>query len=141
MNLRYRVTLSPEERTELQTFVAGGKGAVRRIRRAQILLAADLGASDEAIAAHIAVGTSTVYRTKRRFVEQGLAQALAEQPRAGAERKLSTGEEALLVAVACTKPPPGRARWTLELLAGEMVRLTVHESLSRETIRRRLEEN
>ena len=82
-----------------------------------------------------------MYRTKRRFVLGDLKAALSEEPRPGAERKLSGKEEALLVATACSKPPAGRARWTLELLADEMVRLTEHRSLSRETIRRRLAEN
>ncbi len=141
MNVRYRVTLSSEERTQLQALVGGGKGRVRKIKRAQILLAADAGAADEAIAANVSAGTSTVYRTKRRFVEEGLEQALREEPRPGAARKLSVAEEALLVATACTKAPVGRARWTLELLADEMIRLTTHESLSSETIRRRLAEN
>jgi transposase len=141
MNIRYRVTLVPEERIQLEELVRGGKGSVRRVKRAQILLAADSGSTDEAIAVHVVVGTSTVYRTKRRFVEEGLEQALSEEPRPGAERKLSTREEALLVATACTKPPAGRARWTLSLLADEMVRLTHHESISSETIRRRLAEN
>src|SRR6266403_1130075 len=67
--------------------------------------------------------------------------ALNEEPRPGAERKLSGKEEALLVATACSNPPEGRARWTLELLAGAMVTLTEHENLSRETVRRRLAEN
>jgi hypothetical protein len=67
--------------------------------------------------------------------------ALSEEPRPGAERKLTGKEEALLVATACSNPPAGRARWTLELLAGEMVKLTAHESVSRETVRRRLAEN
>jgi transposase len=134
------VTLSNEERERLRALVSGGKGRVRRLKRAQILLAADAGATDEAIAANVAAGTSTVYRTKRRFVEEGLDEALSEEPRPGAERKLSAGEEALLVATACAKPPAGRARWTLELLADEMVRLTCHESISSETIRRRLAE-
>src|SRR6266852_2923319 len=97
--------------------------------------------TDEAIAANVSVGTATVYRTKRRFVEDGLEQALSEEPRPGAERKLSMNEEAMLIATACTKAPAGRARWTLELLAGEMVRLTQHSSLSAETVRRRLAEN
>jgi transposase len=141
VNVRYRVTLSQEEREQLRELVRGGKGRVRRLKRAQILLAAEAGATDEAIATNVAVGTSTVFRTKRRFVEEGLEEALSEEPRPGAERKLSTGEEALLVATACTKPPAGQARWTLELLAGEMVRLTRHESISSETIRRRLAEN
>jgi transposase len=141
MNVRYRVTLSPEERAQLEALINGGKGKVRRIKRAQILLSADAGATAEAIAAHVIVGTSTVHRTKQRFVEEGLEQALSEEPRVGAGRKLSGPEEALLVATACSKPPAGSAHWTMELLAGEMVRLTQHESLSSETVRRRLVEN
>jgi transposase len=140
MNVRYRITLSTDERAELQAMVSGGKGKVRRIKRAQILLAADAGSSDEKISQNVSVGTSTVYRTKRRFVEEGLEQALSEQPRPGAERKLTARDEALLVATACSDPPAGRSRWTLELLAEEMVRLTHHSSLSSETIRRRLAE-
>src|ERR1700674_1316768 len=141
MNVRYRVELSQDERDELSALLSGGKHAARKLKRAQILLAADAGASDEDIAISIAVGGSTVYRTKRRFVEDNLEAALSEEPRRGAERKLSGKEEALLVATACSNPPEGRARWTLELLAGEMVRLTDHNSLSRETVRRRLSEN
>ena len=86
-------------------------------------------------------GGSTVYRTKRRFVEGNLELALVEAPRPGAQRKLSGKEEALLIATACSAPPGGRARWTLELLADVMVALTEHEGLSRETVRRRLAEN
>ena len=140
MNLRYRVTLSVEERIQLERLVSGGKGRVRRLKRAQILLAADAGVCADTIALNVAVGTSTVYRTKQRFVEEGLEEALSEEPRPGAERKLSASEEALLVATACAKPPAGRAHWTMELLADEMIRLTNHESLSSETVRRRLVE-
>ena len=141
MNIRYRVELSEAERCELTGLLSGGKHSVRKLKRAQILLAADCGASDEAIAMGVAAGGSTVYRTKRRFVESGLDAALSEEPRPGADRKLSGREEALLIATACSSPPAGRACWTLELLAGEMVRLTEHDSLSRETVRRRLAEN
>src|SRR5215212_11611058 len=141
MNIRYRVELSETERTEIQTMLGGGKDAVRKLKRAQILLASDAGQSDEAIAASVAVSTSTVGRTKRRFVEGNLERALSEGARPGAARKLSGQEEALLVATACSSPPEGRACWTLELLAGEMVRLTHHDSLSRDTVRRRLAEN
>jgi transposase len=141
MNIRYRVELSEAERTELQAMLSGGKHAARKLKRAQILLAADAGVPDQTIAQSIAVGGSTVSRTKRRFVEGNLGRALSEEPRPGAARKLSGAEEALLVATACAKPPAGRARWTLELLAGEMVRLTKHASLARETVRRRLCEN
>jgi transposase len=141
MNLRYRVELSQAERDELKALLSGGRHAVRKVKRAQILLAADAGASDEEIATSIGVGGSTVYRTKRRFVLGNLELALREEPRPGAERKLSGKEEALLVATACSSPPEGRARWTLELLAGAMVRLTEHDSISRDTVRRRLAEN
>ena len=141
MNIRYRVELSQAERSELTGLLSGGKHAVRRLKRAQILLAADAGTSDEAIATSVGVGGSTVYRTKRRFVLGNLEAALKEEPRPGALRKLSGKEEALLVATACSKPPHGRSRWTLELLAGELVRLTEHDNVSRETVRRRLAEN
>ena len=141
MNVRYRVELSQTERDQLTALLSGGKRAVRKLKRAQILLAADAGASDEAIARSVGVGGSTVYRTKRRFVLGNLEAALSEEPRPGAQRKLTGKEEAILVATACSKPPVGRARWTLELLAGELVKLTEHDSVSRETVRRRLAEN
>jgi transposase len=141
MTIRYRVELSEAERGELRAMLGGGKHAARKLKRAQILLAADAGMPDETIARNLAVGGSTVYRTKRRFVEGTLEEALDEAPRPGAARKLSGPEEALLVATACSSPPEGRARWTLELLAGEMLRLTQHQHLSRETVRRRLAEN
>src|SRR5882762_7729525 len=141
MNVRYHVELSEAERCELTALLGSGKPYARKIKRAQILLAADSGLSDEDIAAAVAVGGSTVYRTKRRFVKGNLEAALNEEPRAGADRKLTSNEEALLIATACSSPPEGRARWTLELLAGAMVKLTDHDSLSRETVRRRLAEN
>jgi transposase len=141
MNVRYRVDLDQSEHDRLTAMLSGGKHPARKLKRAQILLAADAGMGDEAIATAVAAGGSTVYRTKRRFVELGLEAALSEEPRPGAERKLSGKEEALLVATACSNPPPGRCRWTLELLAGEIVKLTGHEELSRETVRRRLAEN
>ena len=141
MNIRYRVELSQTERAGLIALLAGGKHAARKLKRAQILLAADAGVDDETIAKSVGVGGSTVYRTKRRFVEGNLEAALNEEPRPGGERKLTGKQEALLVATACSAPPKGRKRWTLELLAGEMVKLTEHDGLSRETIRRRLAEN
>jgi transposase len=140
MNIRYRVELSQAERDQLTALLSGGKHPARKIKRAQILLAADAGVGDEAIATSVSVGESTVYRTKRRFVEGNLERALAEEARPGAARKLTGREEALLVATACSNPPVGRARWTLDLLAGEMVKLTEHDEVSRETVRRRLAE-
>jgi len=132
MNVRYRVELSQAERCELTTMLSGGKHAARKLKRAQIFLAADAGSSDDEIARTVAVGGSTVYRTKRRFVEGNLERALNEEPRPGAERKLTGKEEALLVATACTTPPEGRCRWTLGLLAGAMVKLTEWEPVARD---------
>jgi transposase len=141
MNIRYRVELNETERAQLTAILSGGKHAARKLKRAQILLAADAGVSDEAIASSVSAGGSTVYRTKRRFVEGNLELALSEEARPGAPRKLSGKETALLVATVCSSPPEGRKRWTLDLLAGAMVELTEHEELSRETVRRRLAED
>ncbi len=141
MNIRYRVDRSEAERTKLTAMLGSGSHPARKLKRAQILLAADAGVADEAIAASVCVGGSTIHRTKRRFVEGNLDLALSEAARPGAARKLSGKEAVLLVATACSSPPAGRKRWTLDLLADAMVRLTDHDGLSRETVRRRLAED
>lgn len=140
MGARYVVELSDAERTQLERLMRGGECGVRKLKRAQILLAAERGESVGGMAGSVGVGTSTVYRTTRRLVEEGLEAALSESSREGVCRKLSVREEALLVAIACSKAPAGRSRWTLELLADELVMRTEHEELSRETVRRRLGE-
>src|ERR1700731_61568 len=101
MNIRYRVELNEAERAQLTAMLSGGKHAARKLKRAQILLAADAGVSDEAISGSVSVGGSTVYRAKRRFVEGNLELALSEEARPGAPCKLSGRETALLVATAC----------------------------------------
>jgi transposase len=141
MNVRYRVELSQSEREELGALVSGGKLPVRRLKRILILLAADAGVADEAIAASVQTSGSTIYRTKKRFVEINLEAALSEEPRPGAARKLSAKQEVQLVALACSDPPQGCARWTLKLLANALVEVIDHPSVSRETIRRRLDDN
>src|SRR3954453_18037583 len=112
MNIRYRVELSEVERGELRAMLSGGKHAARKLKRAQILLAADAGVADETLAISLDVDVSTVCRVKRRFVEGGVERALNEEPRPGAARKLTGKEEALLVATACASPPEGGARRT-----------------------------
>ena len=104
-------------------------------------MTAGAGIGDVAIASTISVGGSTVYRTKRRFMEGNLELALSEEARLAAPRKLSGKEAALLVATACSSPPDGRRRCTLNLLADAMVELTDHDGLSRETVRRRMAED
>lgn len=141
MNVKYRVTLTPEERTTLEALVARGRPRVREVLRAQVLLAADAGSADAQVARIVGLSETTIYRTKRAFVEEGLDAALHDATRPGGRRKLSGTEEALLIATACTTPPEGRAHWTMKLLAEAMVRLTAHDCLSDETVRRRLAEN
>jgi transposase len=97
MTIRYRVDLSEAEQVQLTALLNGGKHPVRKIKRAQILLAADGSVSDEVIATSVSVGESTVYRTKRRFVEGNLDLALSEEARPGASGKLPGKETALLV--------------------------------------------
>lgn len=121
--------------------LSNGKHAARKLKRAQILLAADIGSRGEEIARTVRISASTVYRIKRRFVEGNLDRALSEESLRGAERKLTGKEEALPMATACAKPPAGRRRWTLALLADVMVKLTDHDSLSGKTVRRRLADN
>jgi hypothetical protein len=84
MHIRYRVELDESERLQLEAMVAGGMHAVRRVKRVQILLAADRDVSDAEMAATLRVGTSTVDRTKQRVVEHGVERALSEEPRPGA---------------------------------------------------------
>ena len=141
MNIKYLVELTIEERKQLLDLTTKGCQPARVLKRANILLMADgRQYTDGEISESLSAGTSTVYRIKRDFVEFGLDIALAEDDRPGGARKLDAKEEALLVSIACSKPPEGRSRWTLQLLAGRMVALTDHKHLSVETIRRRLKE-
>jgi transposase len=140
MTIRHRVTLTVDERHQLDTIVGGGSAPVRQVKRAQILLATAAESSTGEIARHIRVGVSTVYRTKQRFLKAGLQRALHDAPRVGAPRKLDSSDESLLIAVACSDPPMGQAAWTVDLLADAMVQLTAHKTLSGDTVGRRLAE-
>jgi transposase len=141
VNIKHIVELSDQERKRCEAMISSGKHSARKLRRVRTLLLADSGKQTAEIVDALSTSTSTVYRTKRRFVEGGLDHALTENRRPGACRKLDGTEEALLVAVACSNPPEGRARWTLQLLADKLVVLTDHEELSASTIGRRLREN
>ena len=134
--------LSADERVHLHQLTTQGRSQVWRMKRAQILLLADQRAhTDKAITTVLSVSTSTVYRTKRDFVEYGLAAALAEGSRPGQPRKTDAYQDALLVSIACSEPPSGRCRWTLALLAERWIALTDMEQVSMETIRQRLKAN
>jgi len=135
---KYLVELAEEERVRLRTLLRGGRAPVRMVSRARVLLKAGQGCTDAEIASALDVGTATVSRVRKRFVELGLEQALRERPRPGQRRKLSGQQEAHVIAVACSTPPEGHARWTLRLLAGKVVELGFTPSISPETVRQML---
>jgi transposase len=135
MAKRYRVTLTDEERDRLHDLTRKGTASVRMVRRAQTLLLAAEDRIDEEIAKALHIGVSTVERTRRRFVEEGLEASLREHSRPGARPKLGPKQQAYVVALACTKPPEGRERWTMQLLADRVVELQVVPDITDEAIR------
>lgn len=134
----YRVRLTPEERQELRSLTRRGVAPVREVRRARVLLLADQGQSDVQIAAAVEFHERTIIRLRRRFVEGGVAAALHDRPRPGAQPKLDASGAAHLVALACSDPPAGATCWTMQLLADRLVELAVVDSISDETVRRTL---
>ena len=142
---KYKVTLTPEERHDLQQLVRKGKAAARKLARARVLLLADegedrKGRSDEEIAETLHVGLRTVSRVRKQFVTEGLEQAVnpRPQPRRPDKVKLDTETQQQLIELACSDPPEGRCGWTLQLLADRLVVLGQVESVSRETVRKAL---
>jgi transposase len=144
MKKKYIVTLTKEERRMLQDMLSRGKAAARKLLHARILLKADAtggspGWNDETIAEGLEVGRATVERVRKEFVEEGLEAALERRkPRRQYRRTLDGDGEAHLVALACQKPPEGRGRWTLQLLADRMVQLQYVDQVSYQTVRRTL---
>jgi transposase len=134
----YIVDLTKEERAYLLDFIRSGKHSARKLNRARILLHADEGKTDGEISEALHTGMSTVQRTRQRFVEGNVEGALNERPRPGGRRKLDENGEALLETLAHSKPPEGRRRWTLQLLADRLVQLKVVDSISHETVRQAL---
>jgi transposase len=140
---KYKVTLTAEERQQLQGLIATGKAAAKKLTHARILLKADAAEGgpawdDQRIADATEVSTDTVARVRQRFVEHGLEAALTrkKQDHPSRERKLDGRAEARLIALACSAPPDGRTEWTMKLLAGRLVELEVVDTVSDETVRR-----
>lgn len=143
MNKKYVVRLTAEERKYLEDFVSKGRRSAYKIKHANILLKADADGpqwSDEAIAEAFSTHSNTVRNVRQRFVEQGLDAALERKKQSAPSRKriLDGEKEARLLAIGCSEPPEGHPRWTLHLLAQEMVRLDIVEGISYETVRRTL---
>lgn len=139
----YRVTLTPEERSQLTDLISAGKAAARKLAHARILLKADEspgepGWEDARIVEALEVSRSTVARVRERFVELGLAAALdpKKSERPTTPPKIDGAAEARLCHLACSPPPPGRVAWTLRLLADKMVELEIVDSVSHETVRK-----
>ena len=142
---RYVIRLSEDERNRLTGLVSKGKGAASKRLHAQVLLKADVSAAgagwtDQKIVDAFGVGERTVQAIRQRCVEEGLDAALErkKQCRPSRQRVLDGAKEAQLVALCCGKVPAGQARWTLRLLAGELVRLDIVDSVSHETVRQAL---
>ncbi len=138
MAKKYIVDLTPEEKAYLQTLIKKGKRSAGQIRRSHILLLAHEGKTDITIAEILHTGVRTVERTRQKFVEGGIDWALSERPKPPQSRKLNGKQEALLIATACSDPPEGRTKWTMQLLADRLVTLGVVDSISDETVRRTL---
>jgi transposase len=141
MAKKHIVTLTQEERERLRHMLSCGKEGVRRLTRARILLKAVEGWTDKAIHEALDVGLSTIERTRRRFVEEGLEAALNRRPSTRRyEHKLDGNAEAYLIALACSAPPAGRKKWSLRLLADTLVTLEQVDldSVSHETVRQAL---
>jgi hypothetical protein len=145
MKKRYAVRLSDDEREELRRLIAAGTAPARKLAHARVLLKADEGPGgpgwvDERIAEAVESSQPTVSRVRKQYVEEGIEAALNRRPPAREyRRKLDGAQEARLVALSCSQPPLGQARWSLRLLADKLVELEVVEAVSYQTVRRVLE--
>jgi transposase len=142
MAKKYRVTLTAQERGELEAMIAKGKASARKLAHARVLLQADEAESapartDDEVASALNLSTRTAERVRQRFVEQGLDAALLPKPmRRIYTRALDGAQEAHLIALACSPPPAGKRRWTLRWLAERMVELDYAQTVCHETVRR-----
>lgn len=138
---KYHVVLTDEEKAQLNELVSKGHASVRELNRARILLKADAGWKDDAISAAVDVSLSTVGRTRKQFINRGLnAATKRKKPEREYAPLLDGRAEAHLIALVCGPPPDGRRRWSLRLLAEQLVALDDIElaAVSHETIRRTL---
>jgi putative transposase len=140
-NKHAAVTLSKRERRALEDFVTHGKKSARAITRARILLLFDEGRTEHELTKILGVARGTVYNVHKRYQQRGQApilDLLHEAPRSGRPITLDSRVEAKTTMIACSSPPPGRSRWTLQLIADKLVELAVTGSISHESVRRML---
>ena len=129
------IHLTKNQREYLIQFVKKGTAKARAIARANVLLLADEGENDKIITTATKVHRQGIWRTKKRFLKVGLPQALEENPRSGQPKKYDEIDEAEIIAVACTKAPYGRDRWSIRLLTDELKKKKQFEEINRESVR------
>lgn len=139
---KYEVRLGSDQRHDLEQLARSGRHPARTLVRARVLLKADANGpdwDDVRIAEALECSGGTVARVRKQFVQGGLDAALYRKKPTGRQyRKLDGAQEARLIALACSAPPQGKARWTLKLLADRLVELEVVDAISDETVRRTL---
>ena len=138
---KHRVTLTDKERRKLIAIVTKGRNKASYIQRAHILLKSADGKTDAEVSQWLYISESTVRRTRLRFCEAGMDAALADEAPAEREALLSEQQEGHLVALACSAPPQGRERWTLELLTQRLIADGVVDCISVESVRLLLQKN
>ena len=142
MAKKYMVDLKAEEQDTLTSMISSGTQRVRKINHARILLKAAEGWTDEQIRASLDISIPTIERVRQRFVEEGLQQALVpHRTRRKYQHLMDGNQEAHLLALACSQPPKGHRRWSLRLLASEMLRLEYIAEVSHVTVRNIMQEN
>ena len=135
MKKQYKIELSEEEQSQLEKLTRQGTEKVRKVKRAQMLLLADEGKKDREIAERVEVSVGTVERIRKRYAQQGLEAAISEKPRSGRPMGISAQTRAKVTALACTKAPAGRSKWTLRLLAEKVVELEYIDRISYQSVR------
>jgi len=130
-----KIKLTKDELNYLQDVVKKGYHKTRVVTRARILLLAHEGKKDKSIKEFLNVGRSTIWRIKKKYLSEGLGSALEDKPRPGQLRKYTEKHEAEIIAQACTKPPKGRKRWTIQLLVEKLQKKKGFKTINRESIR------
>jgi putative transposase len=128
------VSLTDEARQQLQHLVESGTRPVRVVRRALVLLKSDQGLTDEEIVEHVGCSERTIRRIRKRFATEGLERALFDAPRSGAPATFTARQRQQVVALACSEPPEGRARWTLQLLCRHAVKRNLVKSVGKSEV-------
>lgn len=138
---RYHVQLSTSERQQLEAFVKHGHKSARQINRARILLLADAHIRDEDIAATLGISLPTIYKMRKKYccnTAAPLLDLLKDQPRSGQPLKVDHRVNTHVAMIACSAPPEGRARWTLQMIADKLVALQIVDSICQESVRKAL---